>query len=571
MPAFHVTLFFTQNEKYGWVEQFWRQDDTPQRAIAASVRLAEARFKLLGAGVSIPRVRVCLDGLPRACASSLVNGRPLSAPAYPPTVGLDIRIQSGGTPGHWRNYCMRGLPLGSILTDGPVTRFGPLVANAAASWLQLLVTDGWQLRIEQSVGPELPIVGITQFSLVDRDIFGDPLNEENPDPATTFCVGAVNGEGIPDAPLVKIRNVKAVPSLAKYRQAINGTHPVAFNAVNAVFWHGTFGGADSMKGGFLQMVKEVCVPIRSASVVRMVSRKVGPAKELPEIGQNALAALFAAANPATPPVDFVGPPAPFPPPSPPLTTITTARDLAQQIWQGYSPPGPEPVEGIGIAQVAGRDRPTYLVLLAGIDNDAGKTAKQWANAFSSGFGLPDTYTSKVRALVKGNTPPGAELIFAGHSFGGMVAQWMNSLFPAIGEGREPINIITFGSPLLSYGIVGPRPKQFCVRGDLLTYGPPVGNYTWLGLNELAVLYYAGTATERINSLLAYGSISTGTSIFGYITVDPGDTPLDPYTRHMCYPNLESLDEYSWNGIKLAETQAQPLVIGPVTRYSWIAP
>ena len=96
---YHSTLFFAQGT-YGWVEQYFRQDQSLASALVATVTLAAARWPILGAGANLYRVRVSQVGCPGISATCGSPGTPATTLAMSP---LQSALRCAFWPG-FRRY-----------------------------------------------------------------------------------------------------------------------------------------------------------------------------------------------------------------------------------------------------------------------------------------------------------------------------------------------------------------------------------------------------------------------------------------------------------------------------------
>lgn len=89
----------------------------------------------------------------------------------------------------------------------------------------------------------------------------------------------------------------------------------------------------------------------------------------------------------------------------------------------------------------------YLICLSGTDTDAeNQTTGYWTDLLV-GFEQDNKYTTNVRNTIEANIPQGSNIILAGHSLGGMVAQTI-AADSTIKEDYNILNTVTFGSPLI---------------------------------------------------------------------------------------------------------------------------
>ncbi len=90
----------------------------------------------------------------------------------------------------------------------------------------------------------------------------------------------------------------------------------------------------------------------------------------------------------------------------------------------------------------------YVICLSGTDSDATSESTNIGTDLLSGFEFDNDYNKAVRKAVFDNIPAGSNLIFTGHSLGGMIAQQCCS-DPDIKNAYNVLNTITFGSPLIN--------------------------------------------------------------------------------------------------------------------------
>ncbi len=143
---------------------------------------------------------------------------------------------------------------------------------------------------------------------------------------------------------------------------------------------------------------------------------------------------------------------------------TNTTELFDLVNRRYREPG-KPVDSqtgpIGITKI-GDNR--YLVTLVGVEYDSPTEANNQRNAIYDQIDLTDSdYTDIVRNTIRANVPAGAELVFAGHSQGGIVSQKLaaDSDFNK-GQGRSLWEFITGDDQADEYIVT-----------DVITYGAPV--------------------------------------------------------------------------------------------------
>lgn len=549
MPYFHATLFFTYRTDYSWVEQFWRQSPDRASALAAAMELAAARFKIMGAGATCYRVRVCQADQPRACISAGIAGNALVPEADLPIAALEVRLVSLASTQHWRNYPLRGLPLVWFTRVGRRLQLSPAFRTQVDTWLSLLVNRQWLMQVEQALGPALPIQQINLSGLGDADIYSDPLNPDNP-PEGQAVVGAIlNSQPPLGGALVKVSGVRPTPDFPKLRRHINGTHPVYLTAPNAVYWIGDLGGADSATGGTVELRSLSYLPISNWNYVRRVARKCGPYREAGETSE----------LPGLAP-----PPAPEGIPVPAshfrligaggivINEYRTLQDVAIEIFKGYTEPTTPTDPLVGVTRVVNTVNLEYAVFIAGVDLHIEKPSwQQYADGLLALSSAPDDYTDFVRAVIKKATPDGCTLHLFGHSLGGMSAQWMLSVFPGLGN-RTVKTLVGFGTSWIVSGVSlfpfqGVATKRlFMVQNDPVVYFGPAG-FAWPARAALDI--YAGSLEVEVALVLGQQAVPINqTRLTG------PDLPLfDLIGRHNCYPTLPDCLNYYWDGLEIPTT------------------
>ena len=90
----------------------------------------------------------------------------------------------------------------------------------------------------------------------------------------------------------------------------------------------------------------------------------------------------------------------------------------------------------------------YVVCLSGTDTDVENQSTGYWTDLLVGFEQNNRYIENIRDAVLANIPEGSNIIFAGHSLGGMVAQQAAS-DDTIKNTYNVLNTVTFGSPLIN--------------------------------------------------------------------------------------------------------------------------
>ncbi len=208
------------------------------------------------------------------------------------------------------------------------------------------------------------------------------------------------------------------------------------------------------------------------------------------------------------------------------TTYTNASELAKFTFKGYnngSLPAPTTTLGlleytletfvmgdeyngpIGIVEATlnqnGEEKPVYIVALSGTEliwsDYTGIQSTGAVTDLLCGFNLDNPYIKAVRNAMINNIPSNADVIFYGHSLGGMIAQEA-AADSTIKRNYNILNTVTYGSPLIKLlsrreGVV----RRLCDTTDIV---PVLSVYS---LTPLAVIQYWGS--ERYSEDGGYNS------------------------------------------------------------------
>lgn len=208
------------------------------------------------------------------------------------------------------------------------------------------------------------------------------------------------------------------------------------------------------------------------------------------------------------------------------TTYTNASELAKFTFKGYnngSLPAPTTTLGlleytletfvmgdeyngpIGIVEATlnqnGEEKPVYIVALSGTEliwsDYTGIQSTGAVTDLLCGFNLDNPYIKAVRNAMINNIPSNADVIFYGHSLGGMIAQEA-AADSTIKRNYNILNTVTYGSPLIKLlsrreGVV----RRLCDTSDIV---PVLSVYS---LTPLAVIQYWGS--ERYSEDGGYNS------------------------------------------------------------------
>ena len=135
-------------------------------------------------------------------------------------------------------------------------------------------------------------------------------------------------------------------------------------------------------------------------------------------------------------------------------TYDDASDLARLVQIGYSDvqtQGPIVItKGVLKTKTLWwyTSKDVYVITLSGTDTDAENQSTGWWTDLLVGFEQDNRYIQNIRKAIVNNIPSGSNLIFAGHSLGGMVAQQAAS-DDTIKDNYNVLNTVCFGSPVIN--------------------------------------------------------------------------------------------------------------------------
>ncbi len=131
-------------------------------------------------------------------------------------------------------------------------------------------------------------------------------------------------------------------------------------------------------------------------------------------------------------------------------TYTNAAEIATFVSDGYNQGTKGPITITkGTLKSGWSTKTVYLVTLSGTELVFNQSTEYITDLFC-GFNLNNSYYANVVSVIRNNVPKNANLVLAGHSLGGMVAQQV-AADSTIKKNYNVLNTVTFGSPLLSLG------------------------------------------------------------------------------------------------------------------------
>ncbi len=149
-------------------------------------------------------------------------------------------------------------------------------------------------------------------------------------------------------------------------------------------------------------------------------------------------------------------------------TYTNAAEIAQLVHDGYNKGTKGPVSIVkGTLKSGWQTKTVYLVTLSGTEMVFNQST-EWVTDLFSGFNLGNAYYYNVVNIIKANIPRNANIVLAGHSLGGMIAQQV-AADPTIKARYNILNTVCFGSPLLAAGFREGTVRRLGDIADVVPY------------------------------------------------------------------------------------------------------
>lgn len=146
----------------------------------------------------------------------------------------------------------------------------------------------------------------------------------------------------------------------------------------------------------------------------------------------------------------------------------TACSMANFAGLGYTNDNAGPISIVKATLTNnGKESEVYIIGLSGtafVENQATGIVSD----ILAGFNLCNPYLSATVSAIKNSIPVGSNLIFCGHSLGGMVAQEA-AANSQIKKNYNVLNTVTFGAPLISAGAREGVTKRLGDKNDLIPY------------------------------------------------------------------------------------------------------
>lgn len=167
-------------------------------------------------------------------------------------------------------------------------------------------------------------------------------------------------------------------------------------------------------------------------------------------------------------------------------TYYNAAQICDYVYKGYNGGAKGPITITKGTYYNGWTKANvYLVTMSGTE-DVKNQSTGYLTDLLSGFNLNNPYVNNVVYQIQQNIPANSNIILAGHSLGGMVAQQV-AANDTIKNKYNIMKTVTFGSPLLSAGQREGDVKRLGDTSDVIPYasGSTINNTAWAiaGLNR----------------------------------------------------------------------------------------
>ena len=167
-------------------------------------------------------------------------------------------------------------------------------------------------------------------------------------------------------------------------------------------------------------------------------------------------------------------------------TYTNATEIYTYVRDGYNQGSQGPISITkGTLKSGFSSKTVYLVTLSGTELVLNQATGVLTDLLS-GFNLNNEYYANTVNIIKANVPKNANLIIAGHSLGGMIAQQV-AADSGIKSRYNVLNTVCFGSPLLAAGSREGTVRRLGDVSDPVPYlsGSLFNNTIWaiMGLNR----------------------------------------------------------------------------------------
>ena len=194
------------------------------------------------------------------------------------------------------------------------------------------------------------------------------------------------------------------------------------------------------------------------------------------------------------------------------TTYSKSSDIAAVCFKGYNGGSLGPIMLLKTSYYTGSSTVTaYLVCLSGTEQVKNQSTGAWTD-LKSGFELNSPYLTAAINAIKANVPTNSNLIIAGHSLGGMIAQQLSGN-SAIKDYYNVMNVETFGSPLVNASNREGTLKRLGDTSDLVPYLSATALVQY-GLNSSTLQKEDGGYGGYTNFVTAHNNSYQRSSLWG---------------------------------------------------------
>lgn len=183
---------------------------------------------------------------------------------------------------------------------------------------------------------------------------------------------------------------------------------------------------------------------------------------------------------------------------------TQLNQIAEQCFKGYNNGTRGPISiNKGVLTKNGRRSDIYLICLSGTEFVKNQSTGLMTD-LKAGFEQNSPFLLRLASVINSTIPKGANLVFAGHSLGGMIAQQASG-HASIRNNYNILNVVTFGSPLINpFGREG-EIRRVGDTSDVVPYLSAMGTMLFLwqvgGLNREDGHYNGNSYNAHIKSYL----------------------------------------------------------------------
>ncbi len=158
------------------------------------------------------------------------------------------------------------------------------------------------------------------------------------------------------------------------------------------------------------------------------------------------------------------------PPTGKTYTLKNFAEVAQYAGQGYNKGLKGPIIITEATLNQGKKKtPIYLVTLTGLELPLlTPQTTELVAVMQGGAQLPNDFEKNVRKAMKDAIPKGSNVVFAGHSLGGMIAQQV-AANKSIQKRYNILNIVAYGSPVMFEGEIEGTLKRLGDVNDPVPY------------------------------------------------------------------------------------------------------